>query len=57
MVISRNKINIKRLPKVVLETKEDQFWNKVAEKRDKKGSRFITHTNEVYSAVEKRIGS
>ena len=34
-----------RLLEVALEVEEDLFWNKIAEKRDKKQTRFITHAS------------
>lgn len=34
-----------RLLEVALETEEDLFWNEVAEKRDKKQARFISHAS------------
>ena len=32
-----------RLLEVALELEEDLVWDKIAEKRDKKGARFIPH--------------
>ena len=34
-----------RLLEVALEVEEDLFWNQIAEKRDKKQTRFITHAS------------
>ena len=34
-----------RLLEVALEVEEDLFWNQIAEKRDKKQARFITHAS------------
>lgn len=34
-----------RLLEIALETEEDLFWNEIAQKRDKKDSKFITHAN------------
>ncbi|MBI3046331.1 MAG: hypothetical protein HYY86_02225 [Candidatus Harrisonbacteria bacterium] len=33
-----------RLLEVALELEEDQVWNEIAEKRDKKKARFVSHT-------------
>ena len=32
-----------RLLELAIELEEDQIWNWIAERRDKKGSRFISH--------------
>ncbi len=32
-----------RLLEAALEIEEDEVWNRIAEKRDTKGTRFITH--------------
>lgn len=32
-----------RLLELALEFEEDQVWNEIAEKRDKKGAKFISH--------------
>lgn len=34
-----------RLLEVALETEEDLVWNEIAEKRDKKQAKFISHAN------------
>lgn len=33
------------LLRIALEIEEDQIWATIAEKRDKKGARFISHEN------------